>query len=177
MEHLVIREAELEDVPAFDLWLSKECRDEIRRYSGRTPLVALPSFIDKSARAWVAYLEDRPLAIWGVVRWSLLTGAGSPWAFMTGLAGEHPLFVARASRTALKMIRGTCPGPLAVDVDAQFTKAANWLEWLGFKLEGPEPKGPKGDPFYKATLGELPRGIVERLPEDLPPAKWREAHV
>ncbi len=56
---------------------------------GHTPKAALREAILNSDRAWTAFVDDRPEAIFGVVVNSALTGGGAPWFLGTDVVWQH----------------------------------------------------------------------------------------
>ncbi len=155
MNRLTIRPTVEADLPAFAERMRQEDRNEIRRGSGLDPLVALMVANMVSTECWVAFVDKEPIAIWGLNNWGVITGRGSPWALTTDLVDKHWRGFARASRVELERMRQQCPNGLQVDVDVKYRAACRWLKWLGFELHGPKAHGPNGEPFYRATMGEL----------------------
>lgn len=56
---------------------------------GHSPKQALRESILNSERAWTAFVDGRPEAIFGVVVNSALTGAGAPWFLGTAVVWQH----------------------------------------------------------------------------------------
>ena len=136
-----------EDVSELAWNIRAEDRKEIERYTGRTPQVALEQALMFSTYRRKAVINDKLVAIWGVVPWG--RGHGSTLAMTTEMVDKYPREFMIGSRWAIREIGKEFPAHLEVDVDAEYGKAVRWLRWLGFKLQ---PIKVRGSVFYKAVL-------------------------
>lgn len=125
---------------------------EIWRSTGQSPLPALEFAVEASCRAGLVVIDNQVAAVCGIVRHSLLSGSGSPWAITTKIVNRYAKSLVRASRKVLyDILRPECPGRLVVEVDAEYRAAHRWLAWLGFELAPPHLNA-RGYPFVFGVL-------------------------
>lgn len=79
-------------------------------------------------------VDGEPAAVVGIALESFTGGAGCPWMLTTPAVERYPRAFARLTRTLLAR------GLLMTDrlenvIDARYTRAIRWLEWLGFTVE------------------------------------------
>lgn len=138
-------------------YIAEHLREADRR---EVEAVRGPRFADAIARAvlrsshyWTAVSEEgEPLAVFGVVPVSIISGIGSPWFLATERANEHPRNLVVEGRRYLSAMRAIYPR-LYNYVDARNDKSIRWLRRLGFTLHPPQPYGVAGLPFHKFEIG------------------------
>lgn len=117
---------------------------------GLTPQECIRYGVQHSNAAWIAFIHGKPAAIFGVVEH---VDYGVPWAVLTTVVDEYPLPFLRASR---RYIHGHMTRNLMNYVDARNTLTIDWLSWLGFTVDSPEPAGIHGEPFSRFWSCAIP---------------------
>jgi hypothetical protein len=112
-----------------------------------TPLESMARGIERSVFALTALFDGVPVAMFGVVLASALTGRGTPWMIATRQLDRHQRQFLRACLPAVAEMSRMFP-VLVNEVDARNTKAIRWLAWLGFTIHPARPAGPDGLPFH-----------------------------
>ena len=107
--------------------------------------------ITDSTLARTLLIDGEPAAIWGFVRWGIMTGSGSPWLVTGRQLEKRRRLLLIGGRIFLDEIKQHCPH-LVVMVDREHHRALRWLKWLGFELQGPFPHGPYGKKFVRAEM-------------------------
>jgi hypothetical protein len=139
------------------LWMANNMSEEDREECaamGLGPLQALQIGLEHSVTAWTALKvpEHRPLCMFGVMPMEgILSGMGAPWFLSTPELRKYAVRFLKDCDPYLNRMLDIFP-TLVEYVDARHTRGIKWLKWLGFTLTGPEPWGPFGLYFYKATL-------------------------
>jgi len=128
-------------------------RDEFWALSMMTPEEVLNQSFGLSHLAWTGLIDEVPVCMFGVVRASLLGNVGRPWMVGTDLLDKHQVVFLRRCRASLETMK-MCFSKLENYIDARNVKAIQWLRWLGFSFNEPEPMGPLNLPFIRFTLGE-----------------------
>lgn len=113
---------------------------------GVTPEHAIRYGLQHSSVTWTAFFDGHAGAMFGVVD---RDGFGVPWAVFTTVIDRMPVTFLRASRRYLDQLAR----PLVNYVDARNTKTVQWLSWLGFAIDDPEPFGIHGEPFHRFWRG------------------------
>jgi len=120
---------------------------ELYRSTGGSPDDALIGSWNRANKRWAILLDEKPVALAGVVvSWSTPEVA-VPWLLATDDAERIPRSFNRKSKEVLNemfAIRST----LANYVDAENDVSIRWLKWLGFRLLDPVPYGPFRAPFH-----------------------------
>ena len=122
---------------------------------GHNPLEALQHSVRASARTWVATLDGRPAAIFGIAPFgSVLDPRGAPWLLGTDDVPTKPRALVRLARVYTTEMLSAFPH-LVNAVHTRNTAACTWLARVGFTLgvtfEHPLTK----EPF---TIFEMRRG-------------------
>lgn len=112
-----------------------------------TPLQSMLRGIERSAFSLTCLFDGEPVAMFGVVPVSLLTGRGVPWMVASRKIDQHQRLFLRHCRPAVEQM-GQMFRHLCNHVDARNTKAVRWLAWLGFTVQPAQPHGPDGLPFH-----------------------------
>ncbi|KAF0146655.1 MAG: hypothetical protein FD153_2 [Rhodospirillaceae bacterium] len=129
-------------------------RDEVWASGHMTPEEALRRSLRLSTHAWTLFIEDEPLAMWGVAPLNLLAGVGAPWLLSTDAVDRYPRAFLRHCRSRFSDLFRVYP-ILRSYVDDRHTVAKRWLAWLGFTLGEPEPWGADGLPFRPFMTGRF----------------------
>jgi len=126
---------------------------EVGATSDMTFKQALQQGMDISSHALTVTVDGEPVAVFGVVPWSAITGMAAVW--MLGSAALDGRVARRAvvkyGHHALAYLRDRYPGMLFNCVAASNTSAVRFLRWLGFTLKPAVPYGRRGElfhPFY-----------------------------
>lgn len=114
---------------------------------GAQPVPALIDSITGSVEAWTALDDGTPITCWGVAPWTTLVGGvGCPWLLSTQGVERHKRRFMEESRAGVVKMHALFP-KLETLVDARYTRAIRWLEWLGFAVL-------PGDKFRAVVMGE-----------------------
>jgi hypothetical protein len=127
---------------------------EVLAHGFDAPATAVAESIRKSAHAFAMLINGEVAAVFGV-------GPVEPpedgfpaccciWALTSRTVDKHPRAFARASRPIVAALVDHC-GTVWNYVDARYTTAVRWLEWLGFRVGAAVPFGPNGEPFHPFT--------------------------
>lgn len=126
--------------------------DEVYATVGTGPVHALAG-VEKQEDCYIGKWDEEPVAVMGVVPRSLITGGGTIWMLGTDGINRHKIaFLKHGRRWVESMLQKY--GELSNYVDARNTVSINWLKWLGFKIEDPQPYGVKQLPFHPFHMGE-----------------------
>jgi hypothetical protein len=113
--------------------IAEDIRDydanELAIFLGRTPLDALEFMDFHATRAWVLLHNDIPVVYFGYNVTDLLHKVASPFMVATKYAEQHPIVLARYSRTVEDFFAGYYLVNYVQDANAF---AIRWLEWMGF---------------------------------------------
>lgn len=118
------------------------------------PLEVIKRSIELSQWSLTGVVDDTPICIFGVVV-DEFTGVGRPWMIGTESLDEHAGVFLRHCRGVVRKMRQSARF-LVNHVDARNTRAIEWLQWLGFRLDEPLPWGPLGIMFRRFTMGGNP---------------------
>lgn len=124
-------------------------RKECDAMSGGKPHAEiLGQLLRRSVIARAAYVDGSLLAIYGLVRKTLLSGEANPWALFTP-AIEDPLFrrvVIKHSKSEFADIAERAEKMWNL-VHAENTVAIRWLRWLGFEFPDGKTYMVNDEPF------------------------------
>lgn len=123
-------------------------RDELYASAMVSPQEALEQSFSISKMAWTGLIDGVPVCMFGVAPVSVLSTVGRPWMIGTDHLDRHPFVFLRRCRGCVETMR-MCFDRLENHVDARNIRAIQWLTWLGFELDKPEPRGPFGLPFIR----------------------------
>lgn len=127
--------------------------DECEASVGMGPDEALVYSFSVSQRAWTALVGDKPILMFGVAAWSLVSKVGAPWLLGTDDIEKHKVGVAIHSRPCVaEMAKGF--ELLENWVDTRNKISIKWLKWCGFKVDEAGPFGTSGLPFHRFWLKE-----------------------
>ncbi len=123
-------------------------RDELWASAMTTPEQAMRLGIQNSERSFTGWIDGKPVVMWGVVDEGFVGRKGTPWMVATDTVEKNAMLFLRRSRGLTKEIMLKYRR-LENYVDARNTLAINWLKWIGFTMEAPEPFGVFDLPFHK----------------------------
>jgi hypothetical protein len=109
-----------------------------------------------SLEAHEALCDDRTLCVFGVGQIGISLSDGAPWMVGTQLLDQHPQALAKMSREWITHIRPSYRR-LYNYVWDEHKEALRWLQWLGFEMGAPEPRGPFSKLFRRF---EMKGGLV-----------------
>lgn len=126
---------------------------EVMDASGLDPEAALLREIDRSASAWSWIVAGEVACMFGVVSPNLLSRVSYPWFLTTPLVKEHARPFARACKALLPELLARHPVLVGM-VDARYALSVRWLQWLGARLDDPQPWGVAQERFRRFVIGE-----------------------
>lgn len=150
-----ITEATLSDADALWPLLREQDADEARAL-GMEPLEALRGSVNASEVAVAVRFNGELAAIFGVapLREHTVLGRSSTatvWMVSSHACSRHPKAFLRTSRRVVDALL-TRYERLVNVIDARYTGALRWAEWLGFHLGPAIPMGPHGLLFHPFTV-------------------------
>jgi hypothetical protein len=120
---------------------------------GTTVEQAMKDGIERSDWACTGTWNGEPVCMFGVAPIHLLCGLGAPWMIGTSKLETIEKAFLRRCRNVVSVMKDTYPN-LANIVDAENTRAIQWLTWLGFEFpEGEYYLGPHKMKLFK--IGDL----------------------
>lgn len=125
--------------------------------SSRTRLLdALQHGLERSVDPLTAMHDGEPVAMLGVVPFSILSGIGVVWmlgsAKLDSMSCQRDLL--RTSRPQVEVWKSQFPALLYNFVDERNVQAIRWLKWLGFRFLPAIPYGPDKSPFIPFLIGD-----------------------
>lgn len=122
---------------------------EVQACGHATAKDALDSSLAISTQAWAWLAGDEVAALFGFV--SVGEDTGIVW-FLTGHAfPKHARRFIRQARQGISELLDRRP-ILGNFIDARYSAAIRWAQWLGFEVGPPVPYGPLGLPFHPAII-------------------------
>jgi hypothetical protein len=112
--------------------------------------------IEASSMAMTGLVDGQPVAMFGVVPASILSGIGAPWMVGAVDLEQHQFWFAKSSRPCVQRMQREF-NVLANWVDNRNTLSKRWLRWLGFHVGQPQPFGSGGEPFCPFVWSEQMR--------------------
>lgn len=97
----------------------------------------LRKWLISSTDVWIGYVDEKALAVWGLVPPTLLSDRAYLWLWTTQHLVEHQLMFIRHSQRAVAEMLKRYPlivGHAVVGND----KAIRWLRWLGAEFSRPQ---------------------------------------
>lgn len=146
-----ITPASLEDVPELAEAVREPDQREIWRSSAVSPEDALRRALRVSDMVWTGRYDGQMVCMFGVAPMSIITGTGSPWLLGTDLIVKYARPFLRANKPYVAEMLNKYPY-LVNYADTENVVAVRWLEWLGFKMNTPEPFGPFGFLFHRFEM-------------------------
>jgi hypothetical protein len=124
-------------------------RDEAWAAGHWSPREALTqSLVMSRGISYTGLAGNKVLCMFGVGRWSPLNLLGMPWLLTSDSLPKHAIGFLRHSKRYFNTMRQDFT-VLQNYVDARNTDAVEWLSWLGFKIDPPQPMGPDQVPFHR----------------------------
>lgn len=121
---------------------------EVMASGEHTPIEALTLSVKSSDSAVVVFIDDVPVAAFGLVRRDYLSGSGVPWLLSAEQALAHRRKFLELSPQVIDEMLQICP-KLVNFVHSENKVSIRWLKWLGFVLEEAEPIGKNGAMFHR----------------------------
>lgn len=151
MTRILVRRTRIEDVEYLIDHIREADKKEIEAVTGKPFFESVFMALEYGDEAWTGLYGDKVMAIFGMHVTSYVTGHAVPWLISTHHVEEHPKVFLRYCKPVFKKL---CVGLdfLVNYVDDRNVLAKQWLTWLGFKLEEPEPYGVFELPFRRFTL-------------------------
>ena len=156
---LRVRSGQVEIIPAtlehaaeLSTRLRESDRLEIEAMSGRDPMEALASSIDRGVWSEALMIDGQVEALGGLGAVSMLFGPGVPWLMGSDRLTERARWFLSESRRQVARMRGTY-GELVNWVDARNVLSVRYLRRLGFAIDPPAPAGVAGLPFHRFHVG------------------------
>jgi len=100
-----------------------------------------------SYTAKTAFVDNEPVAMFGVALTDVFTLEGCIWLLATEKAADYWLSFGKISREFIDKAKDS-HSRLFNYVDAENTISINWLKWLGFNIHEPQPYGFSRTPFH-----------------------------
>jgi hypothetical protein len=150
MSTLVVRASVESDAEVIAHDIRSQDRDELWRGWRMTPMQALRLGLSQSSHVYTA-ATDRPLAMFGVVPISMISGDGNAWLIGTNAILLNRRAFLSASRPEVHMLMQRYRS-LSNWVDSHNQLALRWLQWLGFVIQPAVPFGPDRWPFHRFSL-------------------------
>lgn len=113
-----------------------------------TPASALETSLSLSSHAWAGLVNGSVVCMWGVAPTSLMAGEGVAWLLGSDLIDQYRRAFVKAHARSLPAVL-ECYSHVFNHVDARYTKSVEWLRWLGFEIQPPQPFGFQGLPFHR----------------------------
>lgn len=90
-----------------------------------------------SSHVWIAYSEDKILALWGLIPPSLLSDMAYLWLFTTEHFTEHSLVCVRHSQRMIQEALREYP-TIVGHGTVGAKRSLRWLRWLGAEFTDPQ---------------------------------------
>jgi len=113
-----------------------------------SPFDSIMGGVDVSDFTTVVWIDGVPCTIFGLVKRSLITGAGTPWMLSAEQVMGHRREIVRHSPPVIDQMLDLCPR-LMNYVHSKNTLSIRWLRWLGFTIDSAIPYGDAGEFFHK----------------------------
>lgn len=140
--------ARLEDIPHIAPYVRPDDVRELWAIACLTAEDALVRSFGISDVSWTGLIDGKPVCMLGATVGSLLSNIGRPWMIGTEMLDRHQMAFLRRCRPKVQEMLSQY-GRLENYVDERNVRAVNWLRWLGFTIEAPEPYGAFRLPFHR----------------------------
>jgi hypothetical protein len=126
--------------------------DEVFALTGESPHYAILESWNMSLRKWIMLDKNNmAAAVLGVRPLEMFSDIGIPWLLGAEGLNNMKKFFIKVSRPVIEEMKKNFKY-LINYVDARYTKAVRWLEWLGFEIEEAAPFGVLNKPFHKIYM-------------------------
>jgi hypothetical protein len=125
-------------------------RDECWAASKQLPLESLLYSMAHSVDCKAALFKGEVGAIYGVAPMALLSPHGCIWMLTSALVEKNRRLFLRGCRSEISRMLTIWP-VLFNFIDARYTVALRWANWLGAKVFAPAPFGVLGMPFCRVV--------------------------
>lgn len=134
------------------VWVARHMREadeqEVRASHDHSPREALEYAVQHSQEVYTAFIDDEPVAIFGVAGGSVMTPFVSPWMLGSKKLEQNKKILLRASRDVIETFKKEYYR-MENFVDVRNKLSIRWLKWLGFSIKDPEPYGPFDMEFHR----------------------------
>jgi len=127
---------------------------EIMASHGHTPIDALRAGWAESSYSMIVNEDLMPIAMFGLVINSYVTGAGTPWLLATNRAMNHKREFLIQSPKVISRMLDICPR-LSNHVHVENKTTIRWLRWLGFTIGDAVPVGVNAEMFHKFYIEKV----------------------
>ena len=135
------RQPAAEDVEYVAKHLRRDNKQELTAFYGAGhELDIIKDSVKYSEAVGCFYINDTPVAIYGIRRPATVCSVQRVWLLMTSETLRHKLVIGRHTKHWLKEIVAAY-GPVSNIVNADNTEILKWLGWLGAKIEPAKPAG------------------------------------
>lgn len=97
------------------------------------PLMLLQSTIEKGAPSFTCFIDDQPVAMFGLDSTSIIGANQWLWMITTAEVEKHQLPLLRWSKRFVQWAH-KCYGPVGGMVDRENDISLKWLKWIGFTV-------------------------------------------
>jgi hypothetical protein len=129
-------------------------RQEVKATVNYPVKKAVRACIVFSTYARAGFADGQLGCLWGVGPVSMVDGKGSPWMLATTVLDDYPIVFLKNCKKELEVLKTKYP-VLENHIDVRNETAIEWLKWLGFTFEEPEPWGWQGLPFHRFHMGRI----------------------
>jgi hypothetical protein len=120
-------------------------KTEMLAYNGMEPLESINESLKNSEDCWTGVVSGIPVCMFGVAESNYI------WLVGTDDVDKYnKLFLVKSKRFLNKMLKKY--SRLENYVEQKNTRSVQWLGWLGFNMEKPEPMGPNNELFIHFWL-------------------------
>lgn len=135
--------------------LLEDIRDEDKAEAAAMDTFDLKSLlrdnIKRSVECWTCLVDEGVVAIFGVIRLTLLSDSVCPWMATTNLVYKHKKAFLKCTKLGVEFWANKYKN-LESFIDARYDKALRWAKWVGFTIHPAKPYGPYGNLFHKTEL-------------------------
>lgn len=107
--------------------------------------------VRSSVYAWVAEIDEKPVALWGFWKSSLMDDSAFIWMVTTNAVEEHQFTFVRHGRILLDMMLQKCKVVYAI-VHPEFHRSHRFLKFFKFETVDPVEVNGKFMLVYKRSL-------------------------
>lgn len=99
----------------------------------------LKDCIDRSANAWMGYVDHEPVCLWGLIPPTILSEQAYLWLLTTHKLEAHQFLFVRHSQVMIQKMLAIYP-TIVGDTSRDNASAIRWIKWLGGKFGEPQGK-------------------------------------
>lgn len=133
------------------LTMRKEDALEVYLSHGKNPFDSLMDSWRISDYSVIITDDDTPLCMYGLVKTTIMTGAGVPWMLSSTEVLKHVKTLLPKSKDVVAEMLTVCTR-LSNHVHCDNKMSIRWLKWLGFTMEEPQFYGVHNELFHRFNL-------------------------